>query len=171
MLFSVLSFCLFYYIVRCFIVLSRIVLKEWIDSYNDHRQSWHMEEKQKVMRVFAQECRRRTHAVSCGRTNVHDMMRNESDIRIQQASISKFLHAPCSAMRSTDDTRGKCNQKNTYIVLCAWDHAHDVMYQEPEQCLTINILFHDSTWLQTMVSNPSISCRTHEIMRINECVI
>ena len=36
-LFIVLSFCLFYYIVRCFIVLIRIVLKQWTDSYDDHR--------------------------------------------------------------------------------------------------------------------------------------
>ena len=48
--------------------------------------------------------------------------------------VSKSLHAPCSAMRSTDDTCARCNQKTTCIMSCAWDHAHDVMRREPEQC-------------------------------------
>ena len=50
--------------------------------------------------------------------------------------VSKSLHAPCSAMRSTDDTRARCNQKTTCIMSCAWDHAHDVMRREPEQSFT-----------------------------------
>ena len=49
-----------------------------------------------VMRTQPQECTRRTHAVSCGWTNVHDMMHNESYIRTQRTSTSKLLHAPCS---------------------------------------------------------------------------
>ena len=93
--------------------------------------------KAKCDACLSQECRRGTHAVSCGWANVHDMMRNESDIRIQQVSTSRPLHAPCSAMRSTDDARERCKQKTTYIVSCVWDHTHDVMHREPEQCFTV----------------------------------
>ena len=123
------------------------------------------------MHPYAQGCTRRTHTVSCGWTNVHDMLRNEPHLQIQRISTSKPLHAPCSAMRLMDDTRERCNQKTTYIMSCAWDHAHDVMRQEPEQCFTVVILLHDSTWWYTMDSHRSTSCRTHEIMRINECVV
>ena len=35
----------------------------------------------------------------------------------------------------------------------------------------MNFLLHDSIWLQSMGSNPSASCRTYELMRINECVV
>ena len=77
------------------------------------------------MLAYAQECTRRTHTVSCGWTNVHDMLRNEPHLQIQRISTSKPLHAPCSAMRLMDDTRERCNQKTTYIMSCAWDHAHD----------------------------------------------
>ena len=55
-----------------------------------------MKYKYGVMPAYAQKCTRRTHAVSCGWTNVHDMMRNESYIRTQRTSTSKLLHAPCS---------------------------------------------------------------------------
>ena len=99
------------------------------------------------------------------------MSHNESYIRIHKASTSKPLHAPCSAMRSTDDTRERCKQKTTYIMSCARDHAHDVMHREPELCFTVDILLHGSIWLQTIGSNPSTSCRTYQIMRINECVV
>ena len=49
-----------------------------------------------VMPAYAQERTRRMHTVSCGWTNVHDMMHNESYIRTQRTSTSKLLHAPCS---------------------------------------------------------------------------
>ena len=89
------------------------------------------------MRAFAQESRRDMHAISCGRTNMHNMMRNESDIRIQQVSTSKPLHALYSAMRSTDDARERRKQKTTYIASCVWDHAHDVIHREPDQSFPI----------------------------------
>ena len=42
---------------------------------------------------------------------------------IYKASTSKPLHAPCSAMTSTDDTRERCNQKPP--ALC---HAYGIMH-------------------------------------------
>ena len=99
------------------------------------------------------------------------ILRNEPHVRTQRISTSKPLHAPCSAMRLMDDTRERCNQNNTYIMSCVWDHARAVMRQEPEQCFTVDILLHDSIRLKIMESNRSTSCRTHEIMRINECVV
>ena len=154
----VLLYCALFYRSNpdCFETMDRLI---W-------RPSWCLafDKEHNAMRAFAQECRRRTHAVSCGRTNVHDMMRTEYDIRIQQVSTSKLLHAPCSAMRSTDDTRERCNQKTTYIVSCAWDHAHDVMHRRSEQCFTVNILFHDSTCLQTMAS-----IHLHHVERMRSC--
>ena len=73
-------------------------------------------------------------------------------------------------MRSAEDTRERCNQKTTYIMPCDWEHAHDVMRWEPEQCFTVNILLHDSIWLQTMVSNRSRSCRAERrtVQRVNK---
>ena len=38
---------------------------------------------------------------SCGWTTVHDMMRNESNIRIQQVSTSTLLHAPFFLQKNT----------------------------------------------------------------------
>ena len=64
------------------------------------------------------------------------MMRNEPYFRTQRILRRQPLHASCSAMRSTDDTREGCNQKTTYIMPYDWEHAHDVMRREPEQCFT-----------------------------------
>ena len=98
------------------------------------------------------------------------MMRNEPYFRTQRILRRQPLHASCSAMRSTDDTREGCNQKTTYIMPYDWEHAHDVMRREPEQCFTVNILLHDSIWLQTMVSNRSRSCRAERrtVQRVNK---
>ena len=97
------------------------------------------------MLAYAQECTRRTHTVSCGWTNVHDMLRNEPHLQIQRISTSKSLHAPCSAMRLMDDTRKRCNEKTTYIMPCVWDHAHDVMRQWCDASGT-RAVFHSCPW-------------------------
>ena len=98
-------------------------------------------------------------------------MRNESCIRKQRISTSTPLHAPCSAMRSTEDTRERCNQKPP-----ATCRAFEIMRMM--SCVggqtsvsQMNFLLHDSIWLQSMDSNPSISCRTFDIMRINKWVV
>ena len=104
-------------------------------------------------------------------TNVHDMMRSEPYLRIQRISTSKPLHAPSSAMRLMDNIRERCNQKTTCIMPCVWDHAHDVMRQEPEQCFTVDILLNVSIRVKIMDSNRSASCCMYEIMRINDCVV
>ena len=109
----------------CFWTMDRLFL----DSKDDHHHVLRMKYKYGVMLAYAQECTRRTHTVSCGWTNVHDMLRNEPHLQIQRISTSKPLHAPCSAMRLMDDTRKRCNEKTTYIMPCVWDHAHDVMRQ------------------------------------------
>ena len=61
------------------------------------------------------------------------------------------FYAVSSAMRLINDTRERCNQKTTYIKSCVWDHAHDVMRREAKQCFTVDILLHDSIWLQTIL--------------------
>ena len=48
---------------------------------------------------------------------------------------------------------------------------HDVMRWEPEQCFTVDILLHDSIWLQSIVKKRSAPRCLYEIMRINECVV
>ena len=62
-----------------------------MDSKDDHHNVWRMKFRYDVTRAYAQECARRTHIESCGWTNVHDMMRNESSIR-----ASNPLNAPYS---------------------------------------------------------------------------
>ena len=71
-------------------------LKRWIDSKDDHHHVLRPNYRYDAMRAYRQECTRRTHTMSCGWTNVHDMMRNESYIRTPRTSTSKPLHAPCS---------------------------------------------------------------------------
>ena len=62
---SFLSFCLFYCIVRCFVII-RILFYRWIDSKEDHHHVARMKFKYDVMRAYAQECKGRTDTVSCG---------------------------------------------------------------------------------------------------------
>ena len=109
--------------------------------------------------------------MSCRWIHVHDMLLNETHLGIQRISTSKLLHTPCSAMRLVDDNGETCNQKTTYIMSCVWDHVHDVMRQEPEQCFTVDILLKVSIWLKIIDPNRSASCRMYEIMRINERVV
>ena len=66
-------------------------------------------------------------------------------------NVCKPFYAVSSAMRLINDTRERCNQKTTYIKSCVWDHAHDVMRREAKQCFTVDILLHDSIWLQTIL--------------------
>ena len=66
-------------------------------------------------------------------------------------NVCKPFYAVSSAMRLINDTRERCNQKTTYIKSCVWDHAHDVMRREAQQCFTVDILLHDSIWLQTIL--------------------
>ena len=90
-------FCLFYDTARCCIVIVRFFF-ETMDRLIRRLSSCFAYDLNRydVMRTQPQECTRRTHAVSCGWTNVHDMMHNESYIRTQRTSTSKLLHAPCS---------------------------------------------------------------------------
>ena len=90
-------FCLFYDTARCCIVIVRFFF-ETMDRLIRGLSSCFAYDLNRydVMRTQPQECTRRTHAVSCGWTNVHDMMHNESYIRTQRTSTSKLLHAPCS---------------------------------------------------------------------------
>ena len=88
--------------------------------------------------------------------------------------VSTSLHAPCSAMRSTDDTRARCNQKTTCIMSCAWDHAHDVMRREPERSFTDEFL---ASWFCLVAKHGFksvciMSCvwdHAHERMRTQDC--
>ena len=91
-------FCLFYDTARCCIVIDRFFF-ETMDRLIRRLSSCFACDLNRydVMRTQPQECTRRTHAVSCGWTNVHDMMHNESYIRTQPTSTSKLLHAPCSS--------------------------------------------------------------------------
>ena len=53
-------------------------LKQWLDSWDDHHHVLRTPYKYDVVCLYAHERTRRTHKMSCGWTNVHDMMRNES---------------------------------------------------------------------------------------------
>ena len=100
------------------------------------------------------------------------MMRNEPYFRTQRILRRQPLHASCSAMRSTDDTLWRMQSKNhlhhaVRLGACAWCDASGSQSSVSQ----MNLLLHGSVWLQTMVSNRSISCRDFESMRINECVV
>ena len=81
----VLSYCALFYSYD-----PDFFIKQWIDSWDDHHHVF------RCGGLYAQECTRRTHTVSCGWTNVHDMMRNESYTRTQRIWTSTPLHAQCS---------------------------------------------------------------------------
>ena len=81
----VLSYCALFYSYD-----PDFFIKQWIDSWDDHHHEF------RCGGLYAQECTRRTHTVSCGWTNVHDMMRNESYTRTQRIWTSTPLHAQCS---------------------------------------------------------------------------
>ena len=71
-------------------------LKQWLDSWDDHHHVLRTPYKYDVVCLYAHERTRRTHKMSCGWTNVHDMMRNESYIRTHRISTITRLHAQCS---------------------------------------------------------------------------
>ena len=90
-------FCLVYDTARCCIVIVSF-FSETMDRLIRRSSSCCAYDLNRydVMRTQPQECTRRTHTVSCGWTNVHDLMHSESYIRTQRTSTSKLLHAPCS---------------------------------------------------------------------------
>ena len=71
-------------------------LKQWLDSWDDHHHVLRTPYKYDVVCLYAHERTRRTHKMSCGWTNVYDLMRNESDIRTHRISTITRLHAQCS---------------------------------------------------------------------------
>ena len=70
LLFTFLSFCLFYDIVRSYIVIIQIFFETmdrlFLDSKDEHHHVLRMKYKYGVLPAYAQKCTRRTHTVSCG---------------------------------------------------------------------------------------------------------
>ena len=113
-----------------------------------------------------QECTRRTHTVSCGWTSVHDMMSNESYIRTQRISTSKYIVA-CAMFCNEINRRHPCkmqSKKHLHHVVrmrsCAWCDAPGARAVFHRWISCFMVLSGYNAWIQI---------RVHHVVRMRSC--